>query len=121
MSTNSYIGIENQDGTVDYIYCHFDGYVAGVGTALLLAYRTPEAARALVDSGDQSSLGDPYSAHPDEVWNDIRPRNIHNVGLFAKISTYTYLFSADTNSWVLVRGGSTPVKVGIQRALEKNL
>mgnify|MGYP003704491571 CR=1 FL=1 len=27
MSTRSNIGILNQDGTVDYIYCHFDGYV----------------------------------------------------------------------------------------------
>jgi hypothetical protein len=31
MATRSRIAIENQDGTVQSIYCHFDGYVRWCG------------------------------------------------------------------------------------------
>ena len=34
MATHSLIGLENTDGTIDYIYCHFDGYASGVGKKL---------------------------------------------------------------------------------------
>jgi len=34
MATRSNIAIENQDGTVSAIYCHFDGYIDGVGEIL---------------------------------------------------------------------------------------
>jgi len=34
MATRSRIAIENQDGTVTSIYCHFDGYLSGVGKLL---------------------------------------------------------------------------------------
>lgn len=31
MSTNSLIGKERDNGNVEYIYCHFYGYLEGVG------------------------------------------------------------------------------------------
>jgi hypothetical protein len=30
MSTRSRIAIENQNGSVTSVYCHFDGYISGV-------------------------------------------------------------------------------------------
>ena len=58
MSTNSYIGILNENGTVSYIYCHWDGHPSSNGRILLNSYNTPEAARALISLGDLSSLGE---------------------------------------------------------------
>jgi hypothetical protein len=38
MSTRSRIAIENQNGSVTSIYCHFDGYISGVGKTLKECY-----------------------------------------------------------------------------------
>lgn len=42
MSTNSTISIKRADGTQTSIYCHWDGYIEGVGVTLQLAYNTAE-------------------------------------------------------------------------------
>ena len=57
MATRSRIAIENQDGTVDSIYCHFDGYLSGVGKTLFNHY-DEEKLEKLIELGDISSLGD---------------------------------------------------------------
>jgi predicted CxxxxCH...CXXCH cytochrome family protein len=56
MSTRSRIAIENQDGTVTSIYCHFDGYTDGVGKMLEKWYTTQAKVEALIELGDISSL-----------------------------------------------------------------
>ena len=58
MSTRSNIGILNQDGTVDYIYCHFDGYLDHNGTILNENYNTEEKVRELISLGDMSALAE---------------------------------------------------------------
>jgi hypothetical protein len=57
MATRSRIAIENQDGTVDSIYCHFDGYISGVGKKLFEHY-DQEKLEKLLELGDISSLGE---------------------------------------------------------------
>lgn len=57
MSTNSTIKIKRKDGTETGIYCHYDGYVEGVGATLQLAYNTAEKVEALLKLGDLSILG----------------------------------------------------------------
>lgn len=56
MSTRSRIGILNQDNTVTSIYCHFDGYLSGVGLTLHHHYRSPDKIVELISLGDMSSL-----------------------------------------------------------------
>ena len=56
MSTNSTIRIERKDGTKTGIYCHYDGYIEGVGVTLQLAYNTSEKVETLLKLGDLSSL-----------------------------------------------------------------
>jgi hypothetical protein len=58
MGTRSRIGIENEDGSVTSIYCHFDGYLSHVGRILHTSYTTEEKIRALMGLGDLSSLGE---------------------------------------------------------------
>lgn len=57
MSTRSRIGIQEQDGTITSIYCHFDGYLKYVGHILRNHYTTEEKTRKLIVLGDMSSLG----------------------------------------------------------------
>ncbi|MBL8048106.1 MAG: hypothetical protein JNJ45_05440 [Chthonomonas sp.] len=56
MSTRSFIG-RKVDFGFEAIYCHFDGYLAGVGTTLLKHYTTDEKVKQLLELGDISSLG----------------------------------------------------------------
>jgi len=56
MATRSRIAIENQDGSVTSVYCHWDGYVDGVGRTLNQHYTTKDKVEALVALGDLSSL-----------------------------------------------------------------
>lgn len=57
MSTRSRIAIETESGTVKSIYCHFDGYVSGVGKTLYNHY-DKEKLEELIELGDISSLGE---------------------------------------------------------------
>ena len=56
MSTHSYIGVIEEDGTLKYVYCHSDGYPSYIGRMLLTYYNTPELATGLVNLGDLSMV-----------------------------------------------------------------
>ena len=56
MSTRSRIAIKNNDGTIKSIYCHFDGYLCGVGLMLLENYNDENRIKELISLGDISSL-----------------------------------------------------------------
>ena len=57
MATRSTISILNADGSVQTVYCHWDGYLEGVGKVLLENYNTREAVEKLISGGAISSLG----------------------------------------------------------------
>jgi hypothetical protein len=56
MATRSKIAIENQDGTVSSIYCHWDGYPSHHGPILFGHYTTQEKVESLIKLGSISSL-----------------------------------------------------------------
>lgn len=56
MATRSRIAIENQDGSVDSIYCHWDGYPEHNGAILKEHYRDREKVVQLISLGRISSL-----------------------------------------------------------------
>ena len=58
MATRSTIAIEYADGTVDQVYCHWDGYLENNGRILRDHYSNPFKLRDLIDLGDISSLGE---------------------------------------------------------------
>jgi len=58
MGTRSNIGILEPNGSVTYIYCHWDGYVSHHGPILRDHYTTEEKVRALIALGSISSLGE---------------------------------------------------------------
>lgn len=56
MSTRSHIGMKNEDGSVRFIYCHWDGYPSNNGKILLENYTDPRKISELLALGDISSL-----------------------------------------------------------------
>jgi hypothetical protein len=57
VGTRSTINIENADGTVTSMYCHWDGYISHHGPILLNFYETEVKVRALLELGSLSVLG----------------------------------------------------------------
>ena len=58
MGTRSTIALEYADGTVDQIYCHWDGYLENNGQILARHYMDPFKVQKLMEQGDMSSLGE---------------------------------------------------------------
>jgi hypothetical protein len=59
MSTHSTIAMLYKDGTVKSIYCHFDGYLSGVGKCLLDNYsgiENVDKVKQMMELGDMSVL-----------------------------------------------------------------
>lgn len=66
MSTRSRIGIENQEtGKVWSVYCHYDGYLEGVGQTLIDHYKDREKVDELIALGDLSALGEEIGVKHD--------------------------------------------------------
>lgn len=57
MATRSTIAMEFNDGTVRQVYCHWDGYLEGVGKTLLEHYKSADKVDALLSEGSISILG----------------------------------------------------------------
>lgn len=64
MATRSHIGILNDDNTVTYVYCHFDGYPEYVGKILKEHYNTEDKVRELLSFGHISVLD--INIHPTD-------------------------------------------------------
>jgi hypothetical protein len=119
MSTNSYIGIVNSDGSVDYSYCHWDGYPAGVGKTLVDNYTTEEQVRELLSYGSisvlGSSIGEKHNFNSNESGqqctfyhrdrdDDLELSSVYGVPtLLRRGMEYTYLFR--DGEWVSYAGG----------------
>lgn len=56
MGTRSTIALEFADGTVQQVYCHWDGYLEHNGAILQEHYSDPFKLSKLIDLGDLSSL-----------------------------------------------------------------
>lgn len=57
MATRSTIGIKNNDDSITFIYCHYDGYLHGVGKILKNHYTEEKKIYDLISLGAISSLG----------------------------------------------------------------
>jgi len=107
MSTRSRIAIETKSGTVKSIYCHFDGYVSGVGKTLYNHY-DKEKLEKLIELGDISSLGESTEntvAYHRDRGEDLHSTDYINIeGLFGDCfrsgEKYTYYLNKD-GVWML--------------------
>lgn len=67
MATRSRIGFETASGAVMHIYCHFDGYIEGVGLALIEEHNDVNKAHSLVSGGHCRSILSRVVDGPREV------------------------------------------------------
>jgi hypothetical protein len=119
MATRSRIGIENENGTISSIYCHFDGYPDGVGATLKEHYSNSQKLRMLINLGDISILGEQVATmdehsyenpkenitvayHRDRGESKIEAREDRSLEAFSKsdYEEYGYVYTKD-EKWVM--------------------
>jgi hypothetical protein len=117
MATRSRIAIENQDGTVQSIYCHFDGYIDGVGTTLFNHYDR-EKLEKLIELGDISSLDEStedtvaYARDRDEDLNFTLFPNVPDLFDYGFESGVEYIYCLAKNGiWLVNKLGSNNVAI----------
>lgn len=80
MSTRSFICKYDADKKAyKTIYCHFDGYVEGVGAMLDANYNTGSKVDALLNLGDISSLEATIEETRKNVYEDSKPHYLANI------------------------------------------
>lgn len=109
MATRSHIGKQNTDGSITYIYCHWDGYPEHNGAILQEYYKEESKVNELLSLGDLSILSrdigekqsfDDIHSHNDD-WclaygrdrgeDDTEARTVPTLQEFTK-QEYNYLF-----------------------------
>jgi len=110
MATRSYIGVRNTDGSVDYIYCHFDGYPDGVGKTLTKYYSKMNQVSELMELGDLSVLGEQIGEQHDfdspvKGWCRAYGRDRGEVNVGVKNSNFRELINDQNVDYVYVFDG----------------
>jgi hypothetical protein len=99
MSTRSTIALEFADGTVQQVYCHFDGYLCGVGAELRADYSNPFDLAELIAEGDMSCIGSPYTDRGEEL----------NINRFADFTDYKENGQEEEYDYILRQVNGAPV------------
>jgi len=103
MATRSRIAIENQDGSVTSVYCHWDGHIETNGVILNNNYNTKDKVEALIELGNLSSLDKTLEttvAYARDRGEDSHQATYSNVEElfedgFGDIVEYVYCFTKD--------------------------
>jgi len=100
MGTRSTIALEFADGTVEQVYCHWDGYLEHNGKILFEHYTDPFKLRDLIDMGGISSLGKVIGKkHPfGPAWNEkniAKKAKIESEFEAAREAGYTTFYARD--------------------------
>ena len=123
MATRSRIAIENKNGTVSSVYCHWDGYPDHNGSLLLNHYRGRKKVQDLINLGSISSLSENLIPNEgeDHTFQNPAPNTVvaycrdrgealsidshasRNCFLKSDVEEYGYLFTLE-GTWLLVDG-----------------
>jgi hypothetical protein len=91
MATRSTIALEYADGTVQQIYCHWDGDLDGVGLALSANYSDPFKLDELIAQGDTGTIGDPFTHRGEEL----------NIRYYASFADYVNTCQSEEYDYIL--------------------
>jgi len=135
MATRSRIAIEKEDGSVESIYCHWDGYPEHNGQLLVDCYTSPLKVQHLIDLGSISSLAPNLTAEGPHTFQNPEKgvvvaygrdrgetgveKQIHPsvVDFFnGDIEEWGYLFTQE-GEWLCKRGGSSESPVVVDYIL----
>ena len=105
MATRSNIALELNDGSVERIYCHWDGYPDNNGRILLENYTTAEQVAEMLSLGDMSVLAE--DIHETEYYARDRDEDIEKPTRFKSreeakdnMEQYLYIFTKD-GKWIV--------------------
>jgi len=108
MSTRCRVGYLNDDGTVDSIYVHNDGFIDGVGAALADEYTDAAKVRVLVDEGDHSTISGKVESYRSlgESIEETASKHDANARDFYESAAgdncdFAYLFDPDSSEWLV--------------------
>lgn len=113
MSTRSYIGISDDligTNKARCVYCHFDGYLEGVGVKLYKFFNSAELAEKLTSKYDIRSLGETiqdtelYTDDDSPFDVDFASKDKGMDDMYRMID-YRYIFDKKTNKWYVVEKG----------------
>ena len=137
MGTSCFIGIKKNNGSIEAISCHWDGYPSGVGVTLLHHYNNEEVITSLMALGSISSLGERLAPEPGEHHSFYEPvdditvaycrdrgdrliiyhyPSIERFKSGAECYDYVYLFK--DNAWWYAESGSALTKLIEERVLQ---
>lgn len=115
MSTNSTIAIQNTDGTIISVYCHFDGYIDHNGEILFENYNDEDSVRSLINGGDMSVLKEDTESTfyygRDRGEDDVQPECYDSLDDVTDAEEYFYLYVVN-DGWYVNNG------VGFERLSE---
>lgn len=93
MGTRSLIGVQTGDG-VRAVYCHWDGYIEGVGNTLKEFYNAPHRVEELISLGGMSSLREYL---PSEKIKDIvKAKSVDAYGWPEEVTQPYHLWRGDS-------------------------
>ena len=122
MSTRSSISIAKEDGTIQQIYAHWDGYISHNGVILFNYYQEPEKVKELMKLGDLSSLAPeitPKGSHSydnpesgvtvfygrDRGEDNISAKTFYSADKFmseGNFQSVDYLYREKTKKWYVI-------------------
>lgn len=106
MATRSYIAKQNSNDTIAYIYCHFDGYLEGVGKTLFTHYTDETVIDKLMGLGGIRSLDtspDTIVDYPDDETTIVKDEQELIEHFKDSWCDYCYLFK--NNEWHVLHDG----------------
>lgn len=125
MATRSTIAKEQADGSIQQIYCHWDGYISNNGELLYHHWGDPLKVQELIDLGDLSSLGTCVG------WCTFYGRDRGELGVSKRVfndwqdyldnhqwEEFDYVFRTDGQWWVSDHGGAW---ITLQEAIERDV
>lgn len=91
MATRSTIAMEFNDSSIKQVYCHWDGYLSGVGKTLVEHYTSPKKVECLINEGAISVLGtDIGEKHSFDSPNDGEQCTFYTRDRGEKLQTSTF-------------------------------
>ena len=103
MGTHCLIAIENKDGIIQYIYCHYDGYISYMKPMLLCEYNTREYVEELIKKGGIVSLNkrnETIDKHSSAVEMSLKQSEFEREWYQYTDVYYYYLFTKE-DKWVV--------------------
>ena len=123
MATRSAIGVRTHDGKIKAVYCHWDGYIEGVGATLLNFYKDVFKVHQLLDKGHISSLESTIKATnfyaEGEGLKDNEPVVVPNTDEMVEYfdgCEYFYVFEDDY--WTVSTGGNFAKLIDVMKETE---